>query len=604
MSWEGDAFVARLTAEGSGLLYGTFLGGYNSEHGKAIAVDDAGRVTVVGSTTSYSFPTTANAFDPSFNDLGDPDAFVARLSMSQISIAASQIDQAAGRIDGNLDDWNQPVSLVLSRDTAAYMVTQPPGGPPPPLADNSAELRSAWTSTDLYFAIYVRDDFVFYDDPTVVWRDDEIELAFVGAWDGIPAGGDTHQYTVNADGRPTDFGDLANPVPIQAAAHRVAGGWNVEVRIPVSHLFGFNASLTTGRTMAFDLGLHDDDDGGNWDSTMIWAGDSTSYHAGGLLRLEDVASRQRRCLPARQHKPRQHRRQLEPPHQWPPRPGRQRPTPTSTPTSTANVNSHCHQNCYQHTHGDTSCAAPLPAAHAAALAAPAGLPAAGPTASSPVALPLIDGDLSDWGQGSIILLNKDTADTVAGQVPPFEDSSAVLRALWTSNDLYFALQVSDDVIVNDSQDIWRDDEIELAFVGAYDGLRAGNDTHQYTLNADGRITDFGTPSPPIQAAVQQVPGGWNVGDPHSRIPPAGGQYDSACHSLDRLLLSVFTTPTLHGASDCYADPHTNRNADKHCHRHGHSDRYGNAFADADIDAGRALSLSAADLAPLDQRMVE
>ena len=170
------------------------------------------------------------------------------------------------------------------------MVTQPPGGPPPPPADNSAELRSAWTSTDLYFAIYVRDDFVFYDDPTVVWRDDEIELAFVGAWDGIPAGGDTHQYTVNADGRPTDFGDLANPVPIQAAAHRVAGGWNVEVRIPVSHLFGFNASLTTGRTMAFDLGLHDDDDGGNWDSTMIWAGDSTSYHAGGLLRLEDVVA--------------------------------------------------------------------------------------------------------------------------------------------------------------------------------------------------------------------------------------------------------------------------------------------------------------------------
>ena len=38
--------------------------------------------------------------------------------------------------------------------------------------------------------------------------------------------------------------------------------------------------------IAFDLGLHDDDDGGNWDSHMIWAGDSTSYHAGALLRLE------------------------------------------------------------------------------------------------------------------------------------------------------------------------------------------------------------------------------------------------------------------------------------------------------------------------------
>jgi hypothetical protein len=43
--------------------------------------------------------------------------------------------------------------------------------------------------------------------------------------------------------------------------------------------------------MAFDLGLHDDDPpGGNWDSHMIWAGSSTSYHAGALLHLEDVVA--------------------------------------------------------------------------------------------------------------------------------------------------------------------------------------------------------------------------------------------------------------------------------------------------------------------------
>ena len=83
----------------------------------------------------------------------------------------------------------------------------------------------------------------------------------------------------------------------------VAGGWNVEVRIPATHLFGLNAPLTAGKTMAFDLGLHDDDDGGNWDSHMIWAGNSTSYHAGGLLRLDNIVA--------------------------------PTPLPTSTPTSTA-----------------------------------------------------------------------------------------------------------------------------------------------------------------------------------------------------------------------------------------------------------------------------
>ena len=56
----------------------------------------------------------------------------------------------------------------------------------------------------------MRDDAIV-NDSSDVWRDDEIELAFVDAWDGNPADGDTHQYTVNADGRITDFGDQANP---------------------------------------------------------------------------------------------------------------------------------------------------------------------------------------------------------------------------------------------------------------------------------------------------------------------------------------------------------------------------------------------------------
>ncbi len=156
--------------------------------------------------------------------------------------------------------------MILNRDTAIYVATQPGGSPPPTPADNSAELRALWTGANLYLAIFVRDD-VIVNDSSDVWRDDEIELAFVGAWDGDPAGGDTHQYTVNADGRITDFGNPANPVSIQAAAVRVPGGWNVEVRIPATSLFGLNAPLTAGKTVAFDLGLHDDDDGGNWDST-------------------------------------------------------------------------------------------------------------------------------------------------------------------------------------------------------------------------------------------------------------------------------------------------------------------------------------------------
>ena len=175
----------------------------------------------------------------------------------------------------------QPRHRLLRRHPA-------PGSPPPTPADNSAELRALWTATNLYFAIFVRDDAIV-NDSSDVWRDDEIELAFVNA-SGQNRDDDTHQYTVNADGRITDFGDPTIPVSIQAIAVPVAGGWNVEVRIPNTSLFGSNTAFTPGMTMAFDLGLHDDDDGGNWDSHMIWAGDSTCYHAGGLLRLDDVVA--------------------------------------------------------------------------------------------------------------------------------------------------------------------------------------------------------------------------------------------------------------------------------------------------------------------------
>ena len=163
----------------------------------------------------------------------------------------------------------------------------PAGSPAPSPTDNSAELRALWTGTHLYFAVFVRDDAIVNDSPQV-WQDDEMELAFVGAYDGDPEGGDTHQYTVNADGRITDFGISGVPVPIEAAAVAVPGGWNVEARIPATHLFGFNTTFTANKVLAFDLGLHDDDDGGNWDSHMIGAGDGTYYQAGGLLRLDDV----------------------------------------------------------------------------------------------------------------------------------------------------------------------------------------------------------------------------------------------------------------------------------------------------------------------------
>ena len=244
-----------------------------------MTLDSLGRANVVGTTYSVDFPQTTGAVDTN-PDAGD--GFFFRLSLDTPSVSALRTSQPPV-IDGDLGDWGSWQPLVLSRDTAATIATQPAGSPPPSVADNSAELRAVWTATDLYFGIHVRDDTIVNDSPQV-WKDDEIELAFVGAYDGIASGGDSHQYTFNPDGRITDFGQ-ANP-PIQAAAIAVPGGWNVEVRIPHTHLLGLYQLLYAGRTITFDIGLRDDDDGGDWDSYMVRAGTGTSYQARGVLRLD------------------------------------------------------------------------------------------------------------------------------------------------------------------------------------------------------------------------------------------------------------------------------------------------------------------------------
>lgn len=77
-----DAWLARLDAPGSDLLFATFLGGAQADPASAIALDAAGRVVMVGTTYSADFPVTPGALDRSF--AGDPaafwgDAFVVRL---------------------------------------------------------------------------------------------------------------------------------------------------------------------------------------------------------------------------------------------------------------------------------------------------------------------------------------------------------------------------------------------------------------------------------------------------------------------------------------------------------------------------------------------
>ncbi len=80
-----DAFVLRLDAAGA-VVYSTYVGGSGEDRGYGIDVTNAGQALITGNTLSTNFPTSANAFDATFNGGGAPDAFMVQLSHAGASL--------------------------------------------------------------------------------------------------------------------------------------------------------------------------------------------------------------------------------------------------------------------------------------------------------------------------------------------------------------------------------------------------------------------------------------------------------------------------------------------------------------------------------------
>ncbi|PYR65900.1 MAG: hypothetical protein DMF88_18185 [Acidobacteria bacterium] len=81
-----DAFVTKLDATGSALVYSTYLGGSDQDYGNGIAVDAVGSAYVTGNTSSADFPTTLGAFAPYFYR---PGAFVTKLDPAGAALVYS-----------------------------------------------------------------------------------------------------------------------------------------------------------------------------------------------------------------------------------------------------------------------------------------------------------------------------------------------------------------------------------------------------------------------------------------------------------------------------------------------------------------------------------
>jgi len=100
-----DAFVAKLNAAGSALVYSTYVGGSGSDVGRRIAVDSSGNAYITGYTASTNFP-TASPLQGTYG--GGDDAFVAKLNAAGSALVYSTY------LGGSANDYGYGIAVDSS----------------------------------------------------------------------------------------------------------------------------------------------------------------------------------------------------------------------------------------------------------------------------------------------------------------------------------------------------------------------------------------------------------------------------------------------------------------------------------------------------------
>ena len=107
-----DAFVTKISANGSTLVYSTYVGGNGEDSGNAIAVDSSGDAFVAGGTGSSNFPVNGG-YQTTLK--GGLDAFVFELNSAGTALIYGTY------LGGSSDDFASGIAL---RDGNAYVVGQ------------------------------------------------------------------------------------------------------------------------------------------------------------------------------------------------------------------------------------------------------------------------------------------------------------------------------------------------------------------------------------------------------------------------------------------------------------------------------------------------
>jgi hypothetical protein len=158
----GDAFVAKISPDGSTLLYSTYLGGKNYDVANAIAVDAAGEAFVTGTTDSPDFPAAGLCGgDGKCGATWNPSGFiVSNVFVTKLNVAGSALVYsiflgyyANGEGRGIAVDGaeNAYVTGEVGPNIAPTVPLIPPATPPPPFCTyHGFQTTFAGSGTDAF----------------------------------------------------------------------------------------------------------------------------------------------------------------------------------------------------------------------------------------------------------------------------------------------------------------------------------------------------------------------------------------------------------------------------------------------------------------------
>jgi hypothetical protein len=297
-----DAFVVKLNASGTALVYATFIGTDTTEHGSAIAVDGTGSAYVVGYAYSSAFPTTPGAYDTSHN--GGADLFALKLNASGTAL------EYATFLGGTDQDWHAG-ALAVDVGGSAYIAgyTRSSDFPTTPGAYDTSHggglccsgactcgdvfvVKLNADGTDLEYGTFLGAD---HDDDGYDIAVDQAGSAYVtgightgiptttGAYDtSYNGGGDVFVVKLNSDGTGVDYGtfvgspstDCGTSIAVNEAGSAYVAGYtysSVFTTTPVAYDADFNGGNTDAIVMR--LGS----DGTQLDYATYLGGDGDDY---------------------------------------------------------------------------------------------------------------------------------------------------------------------------------------------------------------------------------------------------------------------------------------------------------------------------------------